>query len=147
MEHPAITILNAHRMMAVSTVRPDGWPQTTIVGYANRGFDIYFVVLRSSQKLANIRHEPRISLAVASEPHRLEEVQAVYAGALASEVTDAAEAESAWSVLTERHRNLAGLSRTDASDSVLIRASCKHVSIVDFTQGVGHKEVWSAADA
>ena len=42
MEQPAIAILNANRIMAISTVRPDGWPQTTVVGYANRGFDIFF---------------------------------------------------------------------------------------------------------
>ncbi|MBV8908539.1 MAG: pyridoxamine 5'-phosphate oxidase family protein, partial [Sphingomonas sp.] len=57
MEHPAITILNANRIMAISTVRPDGWPQTTIVGYANRGFDIHFLIFRGSQKYANLQHD------------------------------------------------------------------------------------------
>ncbi|WP_309660911.1 hypothetical protein [Sphingomonas sp.] len=34
-ENDAIRILDAHRIMAVSTQRPDGWSQTTFVGYAN----------------------------------------------------------------------------------------------------------------
>ena len=50
----AIRILDTHRSMAFSTVRPDGWPQTTIVGYANVGLPIYFLIFRSSQKFANI---------------------------------------------------------------------------------------------
>ena len=36
MEQPALQILNDNRVMSIATVRPDGWPQTTIVGYANR---------------------------------------------------------------------------------------------------------------
>lgn len=140
MEQPAITIMNAHRIMAVSTVRPDGWPQTTIVGYANQGFDIYFLIFRTSQKYANIQHEPRISLAIGDEPHEMEKLQAVYAGAIATEVTDPAEAERAWKLLADRHPNLAGYYRPDASDAVLIRASCKYLSVVDFSQGLGHTE-------
>ena len=139
-EQPAITIMNAHRIMAVSTVRPDGWPQTTIVGYANEGFNVYFLIFRSSQKFANIQHEPRISLAIGAEPHRLEELKAVYAGAIASEITNEAEAIRGWALLQERHPNLTGFYRPDGSDAVMIRASCKHLSIVDFTQGLGHTE-------
>jgi len=48
MEAKAIDILDAHRTMAIATVRPDGWPQSTIVGYANDGFLIYFMVSRNS---------------------------------------------------------------------------------------------------
>lgn len=140
MEQPAITIMNAHRIMAVSTVRPDGWPQTTMVGYANEGFNIYFVIFRGSQKFANIQKEPRISLAISAEPNQLEELQAVYAGALASEVTDPQEADHAWNLLVQRHPNLTGYYRPDATEAVMIRASCKHLSVVDFTQGLGHTE-------
>ena len=38
MEQPAISILNSNRIMTIATVRPDGWPQTTMVGYANEGW-------------------------------------------------------------------------------------------------------------
>ena len=67
-EHPAIRILNANRMMAISTVRPDGWPQTTIVGYANRGFELLFMIYRSGQKFANIAKDDRVSIAVGDTP-------------------------------------------------------------------------------
>ena len=108
MLQPAIEVLDSHRIMAISTVRPDGWPQTTIVGYANQGWTIYFAIFRSSQKLANIRHEDRVSIAVSSEPRSPGEIKAVYAGAHAAEVTDAEEQKLAWRLLTERHPNLAG---------------------------------------
>ena len=62
MEQPAITILNQNRIMTIATVRPDGWPQATIVGYANEGFRLYFLIYRTSQKFANIAHDDRARL-------------------------------------------------------------------------------------
>ena len=78
MLQPAIEILDAHRIMAVSTVRPDGWPQTTMVGYANDGWTLYFSIFRSSQKFQNIAREDRVSVAIAPEARSLGEIEAVY---------------------------------------------------------------------
>ena len=140
MEHDAVKILNAHRIMSISTVRPDGWPQTTVVGYANAGFDIVFMIFRSSQKFANIQRDDRISVAVAAEPAELTALKAVYAGAHASEITDQKEREEAWRLLMQRHSNLAGFQLPDASDAAFMRATCKYVSMLDFSQGIGHRE-------
>ena len=32
-----LTLLDQHRIMTIATLRPDGWPQATTVGYANEG--------------------------------------------------------------------------------------------------------------
>lgn len=146
MEQPALTILNEHRIMAVSTLRPDGWPQTTIVGYANLSFTLFFLIHRSSQKFGNMRHDPRISIAIGEEPRAMGELQALYAGAIASEVTDPAEFEKAWNLLVERHPNLMGFEIPDQSETALIRASCIYVSVLDFTQGPGHSETLTIGD-
>jgi nitroimidazol reductase NimA-like FMN-containing flavoprotein (pyridoxamine 5'-phosphate oxidase superfamily) len=140
MLQPAIEILDSQRMMAISTVRPDGWPQTTIVGYANQGWTVYFAISRSSQKFANIAKDDRVSIAIASEPRSLGEIKAVYAGAHASEVTDGEERQLAWRLLTERHPNLADFGPPDASDEALMRADCKFVSVLDYSKGIGHAE-------
>ncbi len=68
MKNEAIEVLDANRTMAIATIRPDGWPQTTIVGYANEGFSIYFVIFRASQKFANIAAEPRVRSPLAKSP-------------------------------------------------------------------------------
>ncbi|HKP80094.1 MAG TPA: pyridoxamine 5'-phosphate oxidase family protein, partial [Phenylobacterium sp.] len=39
-----LKVLDEHRTMAVATVRPDGWPQATIVGYVHDDLTLYFVV-------------------------------------------------------------------------------------------------------
>src|SRR6185369_5248870 len=62
-----IDLLNEHRIMTVATNRPDGWPQATVVGYANDGLIIYTFVARDGQKFANIAVDPRVSLAIAKD--------------------------------------------------------------------------------
>lgn len=136
----AIRILRVHRTMAISTIRPDGWPQTTVVGFANEGLTIYFLIFRSSQKFANIQHDGRISIAVAEEPRDLHDVRAVYAGANAAEVTDPIERNLAWRLLGERHTNLRHFVPPAKGDAATMRAECKHLSILDYSKGLGHTE-------
>ena len=143
MEDNAVRILDAHRVMAISTVRPDGWPQTTIVGYANDGLTVYFIIFRSSQKFANILADDRVAIAVGEEPRDLRHLEAVYAGAHATEVTDLKQAEQAWRLLAHRHPNLSQLQAPDEAETALMCAKCEHVSVLDYSQGVpGEEMVW-----
>ena len=146
MLQPAIEILDSHRTMAISTVRPDGWPQTTIVGYANEGWTFYFLIFRSSQKFANMGHDDRISIAVGDEPDDLRELKAVYAAAHASEVADPAERRSAWKLLMRRHPNLAAFELPELSETAMMRAKCKYVSVLDYSRGFGHTEALIVSD-
>lgn len=140
MEDKAIQILDAHRIMAIATVRPDGWPQNTVVGYANDGLLVYFLVSRASQKFANIAKDERVAISVAMEPDDVRHIKAVYAGALASEVTDPDQRAEAWRLLTERHPNLADFELPDPSQSAMMRALCKYISILDYSEGLGHAD-------
>lgn len=146
MEATAFAILGSGRIMAISTVRPDGWPQTTIVGYANIGFDIYFMIFRSSQKFANIQLDNRVSFAIGGEARDLSEARAVFAGAHATEVTDPMERARAWEMLVQRHPNLRGFEPPEGTDAVMMRARCEYVSIVDYTKGLGHTESLTLSD-
>ena len=140
MEQPAITILNENRIMTIATVRPDGWPQATIVGYANEGFRLYFLIYRTSQKFENIAHDNRVSIAVGHEPAQLVDVKAVYAGCDVHEVTDLAEKSRAWMLLAQRHPNLTDLAPPQTDEVATMAAECRHVSVLDYSQGLGHAE-------
>lgn len=143
MEDNVARILDSHRIMAISTLRPDGWPQTTIVGYANDGLALYFIIFRSSQKFANIVADDRVSIAVGEEPRDLRHLEAVYAGAHASEVTDLQQAEHAWLLLTQRHPNLSHLEVPDNAETALMCAICEHVAVLDYSKGfAGETAVW-----
>jgi nitroimidazol reductase NimA-like FMN-containing flavoprotein (pyridoxamine 5'-phosphate oxidase superfamily) len=32
-----LALLDEHRIMTIATLRPDGWPQATTIGYVNEG--------------------------------------------------------------------------------------------------------------
>jgi nitroimidazol reductase NimA-like FMN-containing flavoprotein (pyridoxamine 5'-phosphate oxidase superfamily) len=140
MEQPAIGILNANRIMTIATVRSDGWPQTTMVGYANEGFRLYFLIYRTSQKFENIKRDNRVSISVGHEPRELRDIKAVYAGCHAEEVTDLAERSRAWELLAERHPNLTDLAPPGTAEVATMRAECKHLSVLDYSHGLGHAE-------
>ena len=142
MEEKAIEILEQNRVMVLATVRPDGWPQTTFVGYANDGADLYFVIFRGSQKFANIAAEPRVSIAIGGEPPDMRLARAFYAGARASEIKDPRERDEAWELLKHCHGNLVGTPIPDAGAVAIMVARCEHVSVVDYTKGLGHTEAF-----
>lgn len=143
MEQPAIGILNSNRIMTIATLRPDGWPQATIVGYANEGLRLYFLIYRTSQKFENISHDGRVSIAVGHEPSELRDVKAVYAGCIAREVTDLAEKSRAWTLLAQRHPNLTDLAPPQIAEVATMVAECRHVSVLDYGETLGHTEYFA----
>ena len=60
-------ILAGQHLMSVATLRPDGWPQTTLVNYLADGLTLYFLVAQDSQKRANIAADPRVSIAIGGD--------------------------------------------------------------------------------
>lgn len=136
----AAAMLHAHRIMAISTLRPDGWPQNTIVGYANNGLRIYFLTFRTSQKFSNIENDDRVSIAIGEEPRDIREIRAVMAGAHAFEVTDEREREFAWRLLMKRHPNLRDSELPDRLETAMMAADCRYLSLLDYTKGFGHSE-------
>ena len=56
-----LALLDQHRIMTVATLRPDGWPQATTVGYVNDGLTLYFLCGLDSQKAKNLARDNRLS--------------------------------------------------------------------------------------
>src|SRR5262249_55664719 len=69
-----VSLLAKHRIMTVATLRPDGWPQATTVGYTNDGLTLYFLCGRGSQKAANLTLDDRVSLTVDHDADQVMEI-------------------------------------------------------------------------
>lgn len=137
----AISILDSHRLMAIATNRPDGWPQATMVGYANEGSLIYFVISRRSQKLANIERDDRVSLVVGRDVHDPRSIKALSIAAHASEVRDPKQRKRALKLLLERHPGLKKLEPPGPDQSAVMRANPEIVTILDYSKGFGHADL------
>jgi len=90
-----LKLLDQHRTMRIATLRPDGWPQVTTVGYANEGFAIYFLCGPDSQKAVNLARDDRVSLAIDDDTPQVMEITGLSMAARARVVDDPAEAEKA----------------------------------------------------
>jgi nitroimidazol reductase NimA-like FMN-containing flavoprotein (pyridoxamine 5'-phosphate oxidase superfamily) len=141
MEDDIIAILDAHRLMAISTLMPNGWPQATLVGYANDDLLIYFIVSRAGQKFANIQRDPRVAIAISRDYEDPGQIKQLSIAAEASEVTDPKQREHAIDLLLERRPSMKKLDRPNPATAAMMRAAPRIVTISDYTKGFGHADV------
>ncbi len=88
-----LALLDQHRIMTVATLRPDGWPQATTVGYVNEGLTLYFLCGLDSQKARNLARDDRLSLTIDHDTADLMAITGLSMAARAHAVIDLAEAE------------------------------------------------------
>ena len=137
------TILDQHRTMRIATLRPDGWPQVTTVGYANEGFAIYFLCGHDSQKAANLARDNRVSLAIDDDTPQVMEITGLSMAARAEAVNDPVEGEKALRLLWQRYpeqKLLPGPLPTPADVSVF-RLTPTVISLLDYSKGFGHTDL------
>jgi len=147
MEKRAIKLLDAHRLMTLATLRADGWPQATMVSYANEGLLLYFLISRSSQKMANILRDSRVAITVGRDYPDPNEIKGLSIAAIASEVTDGDQRERAWKLLLERHPEFGAFAKPDLATAAIMRAACRMVTLIDYSKGFGHADTITIAGA
>lgn len=151
----ALRLLNEHRVMAIATNRPDGWPQATMVGYVNDGFLLYCFVASNAQKCANVLRDPRVSIAIGSDAARPLDIKGLSLAARASVVADRSEFEYAAELRLKRYPEYAGLPppvvrdgalrrispQPPAAGVVLLRITPEIISVLDYSKGFGHSDL------
>ena len=60
-------VLQSQHLMTLATIRPDGYPQATILNYIADDFALYFATDAGSQKVNNIKLNDKVSIAIASQ--------------------------------------------------------------------------------
>ena len=130
-----LKVLDEHRTMAVATVRPDGWPQATIVGYVHDDLTLYFVVSRQSQKLANLKRDPRASIAVGHAQRGAESVRGLSMATRVEEVEGVDEIERLNTLVYTRYPEVVVFAPRH-SNCALLRARPLYVSLVDEAEGL-----------
>ncbi len=88
-----LMLLDQHRIMTIATIRPDGWPQATTVGYVNEGLTLYFLCGLDSQKAVNLERDDRVSLTIDHDTSDIMAITGLSMAAHAQAVLDRAEAD------------------------------------------------------
>lgn len=142
-----VDLLNGDRIMTLATNRADGWPQATVVGYANDGLFIYALIARASQKWANILRDPRVSIAIARDYPDPMQIKGLSIAARAAEATDPAERERVAALFFKRYPEYTSMPSPAAAEMPLVRFTPEIVSILDYSKGFGHTDLVRTTDA
>src|SRR4029079_565283 len=98
-----LALLDQHRIMSLATLRPDGWPQATTVGYVNEGLTLYFLCGPDSQKAANLARDDRVSLTIDHDTPQVMEITGLSMAARAKVVVDTTERAKALQLLMSKY--------------------------------------------
>lgn len=138
-----LTLLDQHRIMTIATLRPDGWPQATTVGYANEGLTLYFLCGPDSQKAANLARDDRVSLTIDRDTPQVMEITGLSMAARAQVVDDSTEAEQALRLLMLKYPQQASipLPMPTPADVRIFRVTPKVISVIDDSKGFAHTDL------
>ncbi|WP_454743700.1 pyridoxamine 5'-phosphate oxidase family protein [Cupriavidus necator] len=138
-----LTLLNQHRIMTLATLRPDGWPQATTVGYVNEGLTLYFLCGPSSQKAANLALDDRVSLTIDHDTPDLMAITGLSMAAHAQLVVDAVVAERILRMFPLKYPEQIALPvpMPTAEDVRIFRVTPMVISVLDYSKGFGHTDL------
>ena len=139
-----LKLLDRHRIMTIATLRPDGWPQATTVGYVNEGLTLYFLCGLDSQKAANLARDDRVSLTIDHDTPDIMAITGLSMAAHARAVTDRAEAEKVLRMLPLKYPEQAAplpFPMPTPDEVRLFRVTPTVISVLDYSKGFGHSDL------
>ena len=137
-----LALLDEHRTMSLATLRPDGWPQATTVGFAHDGLTLYFLCGPDSQKASNLSRDDRVSLTIDHDTPQVMAITGLSMAAHAQRVVDRSEAEKALRLLMQRYpeQNSLPAPMPHPNDVAIFRVRPEVISVLDYSKGFGHTD-------
>lgn len=137
-----LALLDQHRIMTIATLRPDGWPQATTVGYVNEGLALYFLCGLDSQKAANLDRDDRLSLTIDHDASELMAITGLSMAARAQSVNDPVEADKVLRLLPLKYPEASLPIPMPTREEVrLFRVTPTVISVLDYSKGFGHTDL------
>ena len=138
-----LLLLAQHRIMTLATLREDGWPQATTVGYVSEGLTLWFLCGLESQKARNLARDNRCSLTIDHDTPDIMAITGLSMAARAQPVTDPEEARKVLQMLALRYPDAPPLPMPmPAPEEVRIfRLTPVVVSVLDYSKGFGHTDL------
>jgi nitroimidazol reductase NimA-like FMN-containing flavoprotein (pyridoxamine 5'-phosphate oxidase superfamily) len=145
MKQKILALLDSHRIMTIATLRPDGWPQATTVGYVNEGLTLWFLCGLESQKANNLAHDNRVSITIDHDTPDLMALTGLSMAARAHRVSDRAEAQTVLRMLPLKYPDAPPSTmkmEMPAPEQVaLFRVVPEVISVLDYSKGFGHTDL------
>ncbi len=136
-----IALLNECRIMTIATIRGDGWPQATVMCYANKELAIYGLLGLNTQKHLNIVRDPRVSVAISGDCEQPLQYKGLSLAGRATISENKAEIDRVSGIVLNRHPNFKKMQASDPARIGVLRLMPEVVSIVDYSKGFGHSDL------
>jgi general stress protein 26 len=139
-----LDVLQAHNILTLATVREDGYPQATTVGYVHEGLTLYIGTFAQAQKVANIRRCPKVSLTIDKDYDDWRQIKGLSMGGTAEILTDPEAIARVAALFTAKFPQIAALAvPIDPATVVFLKITPSVISVLDYTKGFGHTELVS----
>lgn len=138
-----LKLFDEHRIMSLATLRPDGWPQATTVGYVNDGLTIYFMCGKDSQKAKNLARDNRVSLTIDRDTSDPLAIRGLSMAARAIPVPDQLQIQQTMrAMLPKKYPEYGSMMGTvDLGAVVVFKVTPEVISVLDYSKGFGHCEL------
>jgi nitroimidazol reductase NimA-like FMN-containing flavoprotein (pyridoxamine 5'-phosphate oxidase superfamily) len=133
-----LDVLRQHNILTLATMRQDGWPQATTVGYVSDGLTLYVGCAANSQKVRNIERCNRVSLTVDHDEDHWSRIRGLSMGATAEVVTDPAEIARAVELILAKFPQLKCMPKPEPGSFAFLRITPQVISVLDYSKGFGH---------
>lgn len=134
-----LRLLKQHDVLTLATLREDGWPQATSVGYVNDGLTLFVATGADAQKVRNIARDGRVSVAIGSDTPDWSRLQGLSMAARAERMTSRSEIQQAARLLKKKFPSLIDFSDPERDRGwAFLKIVPQIVSIIDYTKGFGH---------
>jgi len=144
-----IGLLDEHRIMSLATLRADGWPQATTVGYVNDGLTLYFLCGSDSQKAKNLSRNDRVSLTIDHDVSDPMAIKGLSMAARATLVLDQLQAQQMMRMMLPKRypEYAAAMGTMDLSGVVIFKVTPEVISVLDYSKGFGHADLVTVSTA
>jgi len=129
--------LQSQHLMTLATIRPDGYPQATILNYINDGLTLYFATDAASQKVGNIKLNNKVSIAIASQTEDFYKLSGLSMSGVATRMQNSETAEE---ILLRQFRRLPQSKRfvpQDPGSLAVFSITPVVIALVDYASGFG----------
>lgn len=137
-----LNIIGNAKDLTLATVRQDGYPQATTVGFASDGLTLYVGIGKDSQKADNIRHNNKVSVAINTDYQDWNHIKGLSMGGIAEIMNDPDEIKHATDCMLRRFPQLAEWTEAgQGNDVVFLKIAPQVISVLDYEKGFGHTEL------
>ena len=137
-----VDILDAADDLTIATLRDDGYPQATVVSFANDGLTIYLGTGAGAQKAQNMRRDGRVSIAVTLPYKTWDQIKGLNLAGRADLITAPEEFRHVGELMYKKFPQISQYADFGTGmDMALFRITPEIVSILDYAQGFGHTDL------